>query len=103
MEQVFISFINFYLILYLNLGVGATSGILIKGGEPLEAAHKIHTIVFDKTGTITKGKPTVIDKRIFFQNSHMTLDRMLAIAGQLIFYQKSNTVFFCLFVLIRNS
>ncbi len=64
-----------------NVGVGATIGILIKGGEPLEAAHKIRTIVFDKTGTITKGKPTVVDKRIFIQNSHMTLDRMLAIAG----------------------
>ena len=54
---------------------------MIKGGEPLESAHKIDTIVFDKTGTITKGKPSVVDKRIFVQNSHMTLDRMLAIAG----------------------
>ncbi|CAF0904476.1 unnamed protein product [Adineta steineri] len=65
----------------VGTGIGASNGILIKGGEPLESAHKIRTIVFDKTGTITKGKPTVIDKRIFFQNSHMTLDRMLAIAG----------------------
>jgi Cu+-exporting ATPase len=47
----------------------------------LESAHKIRTIVFDKTGTITKGKPSVVDKRIFIQNSHMTIDRMLAIAG----------------------
>ena len=65
----------------VGTGVGATSGILIKGGEPLESAHRIRTIVFDKTGTITKGKPTVVDKRIFIQNSQMTLDRMLAIAG----------------------
>jgi P-type Cu+ transporter len=65
----------------VGTGVGASNGILIRGGEPLESAHKIDTIVFDKTGTITKGKPSVVDKRIFFQNSHMTLDRMLAIAG----------------------
>lgn len=58
------------------------NGILIKGGEPLENARKIRTVVFDKTGTITKGKPSVVDKRVFFQNSQMTLDRMLAIAGK---------------------
>ena len=67
--------------MYCFEGIGATNGILIKGGEPLELAHQIRTIVFDKTGTITQGKPTVVDKRIFIQNSHMTLDRMLAIAG----------------------
>lgn len=65
----------------VGTGIGASNGILIKGGEPLESAHRISTIVFDKTGTITKGKPTVVDKRIFIQNSHMTLERMLAIAG----------------------
>jgi len=66
----------------VGTGVGATNGILIKGGEPLEAAHKIRTIVFDKTGTITKGKATVVDKRIFIQNKQMTLEKMLAIAGK---------------------
>ncbi|MCC6970032.1 MAG: copper-translocating P-type ATPase [Phycisphaerales bacterium] len=45
----------------VGTGRGAEMGILIKGGEALETAHKLSAVVLDKTGTITEGKPTLSD------------------------------------------
>jgi Cu+-exporting ATPase len=45
----------------VGTGKGAEQGVLIRGGEALETAHKLNAIVLDKTGTITKGEPSVTD------------------------------------------
>lgn len=61
-------------------GKAAEYGILIKGGEPLEEACKINTVVFDKTGTITNGKPQVTDVLSFGKENE---DEIIAIAAAL--------------------
>ncbi|KAL0973742.1 hypothetical protein UPYG_G00210340 [Umbra pygmaea] len=65
----------------VGTGVGAQNGILIKGGEPLEMAHKIQTVVFDKTGTITYGAPKVIQVKLVVEGNRMPRSRLLAIIG----------------------
>lgn len=46
-------------------GVGASHGVLIKGGDALERAQSVQYVIFDKTGTLTQGKASVTTARVF--------------------------------------
>uniref|UniRef100_A0A915PLX4 P-type Cu(+) transporter n=1 Tax=Setaria digitata TaxID=48799 RepID=A0A915PLX4_9BILA len=65
----------------VGTGIGAVNGILIKGGEPLEMAHKITTVVMDKTGTITKGHPQVARIHTLVAENRLSLLKMFAAIG----------------------
>lgn len=63
----------------VGTGKGAENGILIKGGEALQRAGQLQTVILDKTGTITVGKPSVTD----VIGKTMTEEETLALAGSL--------------------
>lgn len=66
----------------VGTGKGAENGILIKSGDALETAHQIDTVVLDKTGTITQGKPVVTDI-ICAAGKSAAKTQLLKIAGSL--------------------
>ncbi len=63
----------------VGTGKGAEKGILIRNAESLELCHKINTVILDKTGTITKGEPEVIDVAVV--GMRLTLPDLLRIAA----------------------
>ncbi|XP_007943420.1 copper-transporting ATPase 2 [Orycteropus afer afer] len=65
----------------VGTGVAAQNGILIKGGKPLEMAHKIKTVMFDKTGTITHGVPKVMRFLLLVDMAALPLRKVLAVVG----------------------
>jgi len=62
----------------VGTGQAAKKGVYIRNGESLEVATKLNAIVFDKTGTITEGKPVVTD---FFKKSRLGKDKLIALAA----------------------
>ncbi|HZH86025.1 MAG TPA: heavy metal translocating P-type ATPase [Brumimicrobium sp.] len=64
----------------VGIGVGAENNILIKDAESLELGHKVDAIILDKTGTITKGKPNVIDEKwLVDKNKDLLRSKLLAL------------------------
>lgn len=61
----------------VGTGLGAANGILIRNGEILEITHNVKTVVFDKTGTVTVGKPTVTD--VVSDNKKLLLETAAAV------------------------
>ncbi|CAG8660541.1 15642_t:CDS:1, partial [Dentiscutata heterogama] len=65
----------------VGTGVGAQNGILIKGGNSLEAGHKVNQVIFDKTGTLTKGQLDVAHFELLTDNLEITKETFFAIVG----------------------
>lgn len=85
----------------VGVGKGAKEGILIKDAGTLQKLHKVNTVVVDKTGTITKGKPELISIKNFSKKTDNELIAVLAtlenksehpIAHAIVEYSKSNSI-----------
>ncbi len=76
----------------VGTGVGGSHGILIKSGEALEISHKVDTVVLDKTGTITEGKPRVTDVMAAGSLNEEELLRLAASCEQLSEHPLGNAI-----------
>ncbi len=85
----------------VGVGKGASEGILIKDAATLEKLHKVDVLVFDKTGTVTKGKPELMKIKNYSEQSDSELVMILAalesksehpIAGAILNYAKENKI-----------
>lgn len=86
-------------------GVGASHGVLIKGGDALERAQSVQYVIFDKTGTLTQGRASVTSARLF---SGMELgDFLILVASAEVspkyLIQYSNNVFGCTYLEVSRS
>lgn len=66
--------------LMVGIGKGAENGILIRSGDALETAHRIDTVVLDKTGTVTRGEPSLTDLTPFGGHTDAEVLRLAASA-----------------------
>ncbi|MFI3255063.1 MAG: heavy metal translocating P-type ATPase [Eubacteriales bacterium] len=66
----------------VGTGKGAEYGVLVKSGEALETAHKVNTVILDKTGTITEGKPEVTDFFLLSGSKEKLLSVALSLEAQ---------------------
>lgn len=62
-----------------GIGMGAKSGVLIKGSEVMNSLSKVDTFVFDKTGTLTIGKPTVKQVKYYIENNKEVISYLVSI------------------------
>jgi Cu+-exporting ATPase len=72
----------------VGTGLGANHGILIKSATSLELAHKVQTIVLDKTGTLTQGKPVVTDWISLAGTANGNEQKLLRLAGAIEHYSE---------------
>jgi Cu+-exporting ATPase len=69
--------------LTVAIGRGAQLGILFKGGESIERLASVDTVLLDKTGTLTEGRPRIVDTRLALASAELTENDLLAIAASL--------------------
>lgn len=79
----------------VGTGLGARNGILVRSGEALEQIHKVTAVVLDKTGTITKGEPEVVDIVLRDKEKRMEVMRLAAMVEKVSAHPLAQAVVNC--------